>query len=513
VRRLLISTLIVVLVGALAYPAPAQPGATLATPDLIERAVARGDISRAQADRYLAYAIGAPDKLPARFRSDVPWDATLAALRLTRTPARRAAVRDALGLAGPGLGRCFISNAPMPDTLETDHFYIEYNALTLRGGLTIADYAASLEHTWATEVTSFGWAAPPVLTSSPPPGNKYHVRIDELSPVIYGFVSNDGTHAGLVGNNPSTSWNDGDADASCMVLNADFDQFPGTAQQALDATTAHEFNHSIQFGYGALSGANTPDDVFVEGGATWMEDEVFDGANDNYNYLWPVFENDMGEYEDSPYPYWITFRGLTERFGTGTSGGGENVMQRFWELTSQNRASNLQALNLALKPFRTNLADGYHAYAIAAKFNRACGGGYVLPHCFQEGPAYVEAAGVTEPHGAIDAVGGSFEGSLPDNYSLNWVLLPTVSGSYRVTVVNAAAGGVLRATVVCDTGTELRLQAIRRVIAAGRSGTVASVNPADCEQVVAVVTNQAQTAANPDTSEDRLFRVLTSTAS
>jgi hypothetical protein len=70
-----------------------------------------------------------------------------------------------------------------------------------------------------------------------------------------------------------------------MVLNRDYSAFPGTPLAALQATAAHEFNHSLQFGYGAITGANSPDDSFVEGGASWMEDEVFDSSNDNYNYL------------------------------------------------------------------------------------------------------------------------------------------------------------------------------------------------------------------------------------
>ena len=79
-----------------------------------------------------------------------------------------------------------------------------------------------------------------------------------------------------------------------------------------------------------------PDDVFVEGGATWMEDEVHDAADDNHYYLWPLFRQSLGDYDGSPYPYWITFRGFTERYGTGSAGGSEQVMQDFWELTSQN---------------------------------------------------------------------------------------------------------------------------------------------------------------------------------
>jgi hypothetical protein len=54
----------------------------------------------------------------------------------------------------------------------------------------------------------------------------------------------------------------------------------------MDATTAHEFNHSIQFGLGALTGANAADDALVEGGATWMEDEVYDNSDDNLPGIW-----------------------------------------------------------------------------------------------------------------------------------------------------------------------------------------------------------------------------------
>ena len=178
-------------------------------------------------------------------------------------------------------------------------------------------------------------------------------------------------------------------------MNRDYSGFPSTPQDSFDSTTAHEFNHSIQFGYGGLSGANEPDEVFVEGGATWMEDEVQHAADDNRHYLWPDFHDSMGEYNDSPYPYWITFRGLTERYGTGVAGGAEQVMQDFWELTSQNAASNQAALASALDAAGTTLADAFHVYAVAVKFNRACGGGYVYPYCFEEGPGYVSVAGPT----------------------------------------------------------------------------------------------------------------------
>ena len=56
-------------------------------------------------------------------------------------------------------------------------------------------------------------------------------------------------------------------------------------------------------------------------------------------------------------------------------------MQDFWELTSQNLSNNQAAMGAALAARGTTLADAFHAYAIAAKFNRVCAGGYAHPHC------------------------------------------------------------------------------------------------------------------------------------
>ena len=50
-------------------PALAPAGST---PALIEAAVGRGEIGRNTADRYLAYALDNPSRLPAAYRSDVP---------------------------------------------------------------------------------------------------------------------------------------------------------------------------------------------------------------------------------------------------------------------------------------------------------------------------------------------------------------------------------------------------------------------------------------------------------
>lgn len=497
----------------------ARPSAGASTPELIEQDIASGAIDRATGDLYLAYAFGAPGKLPGRYISNVPWHGTLPLLKLQeRLPATRVAFRSEIEqilkpvpttALAPGGGTCGSSSASLPNGIQSAHFFFEYD--TIGAGLTATDYVNSLETSWVTEVSSWGWAAPPVLTSNPPPGNTYHVRADTLSAGLYGFATTSGTHAGVVGNNPNTPWNEGDAAATCVVLNKNYTGFPSPPQAALDSTTAHEFNHALQFGYGGLSGANTPDDVFVEGGATWAE-EVFDNANDNYNYLWPRFDDSMGVYNGSPYPYWVTFRGLTERFGQGV-GLDEQVMQDFWEETSKNTGNNLTAMQTALANKGTTLPDAYHAYAVAVKFNRACGGGYVYPYCFEEGPSYVTAAGPTAVHRTIATVGANVTNTLEDNYALNWVQLPTASGTYSVTLDNTSIGGSLRGSVACDTGSAIQVSALPAVVGAAGTTTLTGFNSAPCTSAVAVITNQLQTAPNPSTSTLRSFRVSTSSGS
>ena len=495
----------------------APPGST---PGLIERAAGAKRLSRDTATLYLAYALHRPAKLPRAYRSDVPWDGTLPLLHLRAAVQRMRSgpqrTEAAALVAAASSGTCSSSSGSMANALESDDFHMDYN--TIGGGLTAAQYLASLDQAWAAEVTSFGWAAPPKAAAL---GNRYHVRVDSLSGGLYGYVSSSGTYAGQVGDNPNTAWNEGDAYASCMVLNRDYSGFPSSPQASLDSTTAHEFNHSIQFGYGALSGANTPDDAFIEGGATWMEDEVQNGANDNYNYLWPVFGDSMGQYGASPYPYWIAFRGLTERYGAGVAGGAEDVMQDFWEETSQGTGNNLTAMQTALSNQGTTLADAFHAYAIAVKFNHACSGGWAYPYCFAEGPNYVAEQGATAVHHTISSVGGSTPTSgrnparLEDNYAINWVALPASGSPYLVRLENLDSGGQLRGTAVCPTATGPSITPLPATVGPNSNTALSGYNPSGigCTGTpVLVLTNQSQTAANPGTSTTQDYRVSTSGA-
>jgi hypothetical protein len=511
----LVSSLAIAPAGAAPRHAPGQAVAPLApagsTPALIEAAVARGEISRETADRYLAAALANPSRLPARFVGTVPWRGTLPLLQLQE----RAAVRGTTvaRLAGTvsrgGSDGCGGYSGSQPKKRVTTHFLIRYDPAAIRGGLTIRDYVQTLETSWTKEITSFGWPAPPFRANA---NGVYHVRIENLGPNLYGFVTTNGATTGLVGNNPNTPWADHDAYASCMVLNEDYRGFPSRPLKSLQATAAHEFNHGIQFGEGGLTGVGKPDLVFTEAGATWMEDEVFDNSNDNYYYLWPPLLRSMGAYgtDSAVYSYWVALRAMTEQFGTGVAGGGEDVMQRFWESTSRETANNLTALEAGLALKSETLPDAFHAAAISIRFAKACGGGYVYPYCLEEGASYRGIAGTYPNDYSISSIGGSVSGSVRDDYAARFVGLPKTGGTYDISLTNdATGGGELRGSVVCDNGTALVVSPLSAVAGPTEIATSSGYDPTGCTSVVLVITNQDQHGANPSSAAARAFSVDT----
>jgi hypothetical protein len=520
IRRLVPPLLGVLLVSALSLPqAGAGPSSGAdrvsplapvgSTPALIEAAVARGEIDRAAADRYLAAALTNPSALPTRYRSAVPWRGTLPLLALQRrAEAAGTTVARLAGAARGGNDGCEGYNNNKPRKRVTNHFLIRYDPDAIKGRLTIRNYARTLETSWSTEVGQFGWPKPPFQNGA---NHLYHVRIENLGTGLYGFVSTNGATAGFVGNNPATSWPDHDAYASCMVLNQDYRGFPSVPLKSLQSTAAHEFNHAVQFGEGGLTGVGAPDLVFVEAGATWMEDEVFDNADDNYFYLWPSLANSMGAYPENGtvYSYWITLRAITERYGSGVAGGGEDVMQNFWEETSREEAGNLEAMSGALQAEGISLADAFHNAAISIRFSRPCAGGYVYPYCLEEGQGYRNLVGSYGNDWSIGGVGGSGSGAVRDDYAARMVGLPKADGTYDVTLSNDDTGGELRASLVCDTGAALTVTALSQVAGPGDTASAPNFNSDLCVTVVLVVTNQDQHGANPSSSTPRDFSVET----
>lgn len=142
------------------------------------------------------------------------------------------------------------------------------------------------------------------------------IYLGDLGTSLYGYAAAEG------------HWEQGGEDSQYgyVVLDRDFETqckawyarcTPKWQHKLMRVTVAHEYFHLVQFGYDY-----DEDRWFMEATATWIEDEVFDGVNDNVNYLWgrPSAMRTPRVPLDAPdgtahYGNWIYFRHLSERHG------------------------------------------------------------------------------------------------------------------------------------------------------------------------------------------------------
>ncbi len=146
------------------------------------------------------------------------------------------------------------------------------------------------------------------------PNSRIDVYLMNLRPYgLYGYCANEGTL-------PAGTYV---APVYCVLDNdfADYGQSPGAARKV---TVAHEYFHAVQAAYDWLEDA-----WFMEGMAAWAEDEVYDGVNDNLQYLkgsqltvtrlpLDYFDDHLASSEHkslmSRYGSWVFFRYLSEQW-------------------------------------------------------------------------------------------------------------------------------------------------------------------------------------------------------
>jgi hypothetical protein len=116
------------------------------------------------------------------------------------------------------------------------------------------------------------------------------------------------------------------------AFNHDFKNFPALSPlKNLKVTAAHELFHATQFAYDY-----NEDAWFMEATATWAEDEVYDGINDNRQYLpsSPISQpsQPLDQFGSSlrQYGEWIFFRYLSERFPQ-PQGELPVIVRKIWE--------------------------------------------------------------------------------------------------------------------------------------------------------------------------------------
>jgi hypothetical protein len=255
--------------------------------ELVEDDYAVGLLDRNIANRYRQYAVSAPDKLPAKYRSTVKGkDATYSMVLMARDWDKLSAStkQEILDIRRNGRGN-------LGDSVTTQHYVLHYtrrgnNAVPAldadrNGTPDFIDAAAqSWEHVWNREVVQLGYPAP-VGT----PRLKFHVYYRDFA--FYGVTYPENVQ--LVATTPVPL---GTASGYIEVEN-DFAGFPpndidvtGTETVrvgALRVTQAHEFMHACQFNINVYQSG-----WLFESHATWAEDAVYDGVNDWHWYV-PFF--------------------------------------------------------------------------------------------------------------------------------------------------------------------------------------------------------------------------------
>ena len=312
--------------GAPAFSAAQGGGNGKSSLELVEEDYDAGAIDKENANRYRAYAVLAPEKLPQKYKSAVIGkDATPSMVRqaLEWDGLSKSTQQEILELRANGF-------ANMKNTFETEHFVLHYStvsqsdavpAVDVSGIRGVPDYievaARSWEDTWQVLVVQLGYPAPKGVTSQ----NKFHVYYNKLP--YYGYCMPTNVELEAVSPVPV-----GTASAF-IVVNNDFYGFPPNDEDrtgteairsgALKATQAHEFMHALQFAINVYGSG-----WLMESHATWAEDAVYDGIND-----WHWYINNFLATPDLPifnrYLYGAAYfqNYLSERYGV-------DVMRQIW---------------------------------------------------------------------------------------------------------------------------------------------------------------------------------------
>lgn len=181
---------------------------------------------------------------------------------------------------------------------------------------------------------------------------------------IYGYCTTDQPRA----SDQRSVW------AYC-VLDNDYrtGQFPTNTPRAnLRVTAAHEYFHAVQFGYDYLE-----DSWLIEGTATWAEDELYDGVDDNVNYLVdgpmgrPGRSLDLDSGGLEVYGVWSFFRYLTEQL-PASSNGLPTLVRETWERADAAGTApdeySLQALERVLAERDVEIRDAFADYVAGNRF-------------------------------------------------------------------------------------------------------------------------------------------------
>ena len=207
----------------------------------------------------------------------------------------------------------------------------------------------TMENVYAEEVTRLGYTAP--LGDGTRGGNaKLDVYLGDLgNKRLYGYCATE-----------ATSSAPGSNAASYCVLDNNYSAaeygYADTPLENLQVTAAHEFFHAVQFAYDW-----TEDLWFMEGTAVWMEDEVYDSVDNNFQYFpqspmgSPAVPMDFSDSDYQPYGSWIFWKFLSESTGAGAADN-PNIVRQVW-----NAAAGATYSTAALQQVLTGRGSSFRA--------------------------------------------------------------------------------------------------------------------------------------------------------
>jgi hypothetical protein len=322
-----------------------------------------------------------------------------------------------------------------------------------------------MSHVWSREVGKLRYRAP--LKDGRHGGNgKLDVYLKDLGGQgIYGYCAPE-----YSGPRPRTA-------SGYCALDNDFSraQFGIRPVNALHVTAAHEFFHASQFAYDYLEDA-----WIMEATATWMEEQVADGVNDNRQYL-PYGQlgdptssldwfnpNGVGQYGQ-----WLYFQYLQQLYGRG-------IVRKIWGELPGRKHYSTQVLDAAIG----DSFDAQYARFVAAN---------LLPSSFyDEGRRYAEpyptatpldAAAETTDTATLDHLTSAGEHVVPGSglEDTTWRLRVTMNGPTDVglpvlVVVWQGTSGQVRRYVVDTDAAGVATRSIRFSSANTQAVYYAAVN-------------------------------------
>ncbi|HYM64152.1 MAG TPA: MXAN_6640 family putative metalloprotease [Gaiellaceae bacterium] len=225
----------------------------------------------------------------------------------------------------------------------------------------------TMNKVWQTEIGAYGYKRPRSDSrSGSHHGGNPNGRID----IFIADIGNRGLYGYCQTDDPRINRATYRRASAYCVFDNDFkrSQFPTGANRlaALRVTAAHEFFHAIQFGYDLFE-----DRAFMEGSATWMEDEVFDKVDDNLQYLlrsspvtasntqndgpwWPIdFATPSVQYGT-----WIWYRFLSEYFNT------PGVIRGAWRRAVGKAGYSTSAVSAEIAARGQTFASLFHLFGI-----------------------------------------------------------------------------------------------------------------------------------------------------